>query len=174
MYEDVNGVRRNFNYNTLNQLDSSSDLSAGVAYEWDAEARLTAVSKGTARSEFRYDGLGPDWDCRETERECCYENTYLWCDSELCEARDSSGSTVLKRLFPQGETGGPRRLEPLFYQGPSWQYSQIWMDQASRNTVRLRPVWRADGSAGELQSTPGFAGYFVHAQSGLNLTLFRH
>jgi len=57
--EQIDSVRRESSYNAVNQLVafSNSPISS-VAYAWDAENRLAAITNGTHTSEFSYDGLG--------------------------------------------------------------------------------------------------------------------
>jgi len=105
LFEGTNGVPRSFTYNALNELVSSSDVNAtNTIYEWDAEQRLVAFNRGTRRSEFTYDGLGRRVRIVEKANGVVQGNTcFLWCETSICEARDSSGATVVRRLFPQGE-----------------------------------------------------------------------
>jgi YD repeat-containing protein len=83
-------------------FDANGNLAShGVrTFEWDARNQLTAVSEGTQRSEFNYDGqqrrvrlvekvsgvVATDWQ-------------FVWCGTALCEERDTSSGTVIKRFF---------------------------------------------------------------------------
>src|SRR5262249_55382481 len=102
--ENSNGVSRIFNYNALNQLVSDAGSAPDTAvYEWDAEERLTAITRGAARSEFGYDGL--DRRVGVTEKlngSIVSGHRYLWCGCELCEERDATGAVVTKRYLDQG------------------------------------------------------------------------
>ncbi|MBB5353982.1 YD repeat-containing protein [Haloferula luteola] len=101
--ETENGATQDFRYNALNQLDSTSLNLPETSYEWDAEDRLVAINQGTGRSEFEYDGLGRRVRIRELSNGSEVSNqTYLWCGLEICEERDSSGSSIQRRFLAQG------------------------------------------------------------------------
>src|SRR6202011_5267761 len=63
--EQINGNPNTAIFNNLNQIGPpfTYDADGGVlsdgarSYEWDAQDRLAAVSMGTHRSEFTYDGM---------------------------------------------------------------------------------------------------------------------
>jgi RHS repeat-associated protein len=176
LYEDINGVRRNASYNTLNQLNSSSDLNTNVAYEWDAEARLTAIIKGSVRSEFTYDGFGRR--IRIVEKEggnVVRDNTYLWCDAELCELRDSSGANVLKQIFAQGESVTGAVGTNFYFTRDHLGSIREVLDGSGSLVTRYdyAPFGSQQVIQESYKATDGFAGYFTHGPSGLNLTLFR-
>lgn len=103
--EEANGVRREFAYNALNQIVGLNGTAptAAVGYEWDAENRVVAITNANRRVEFGYDGLGRR--TRITERQgstVVSDRRYLWCDRQLCEERDATGSTVFKRYSRYG------------------------------------------------------------------------
>ena len=137
-----------FAYNVLNQLVSGSGVSNSVTYEWDAAHRLIAVNEGTHRSEFGYDGLDRRVHCVEKTNGVVASDTYfLWCDNELCEQRDSTGSNVVRRIFPQGEMiAGPGGANIFFTHDHLGKCAR--RNGCLRNTpraIRLRPVRPANG-----------------------------
>ena len=81
-------------------------------FEWDARNQLVAVSIGTHRSEFTYDGSYRR--VREIEREngvVQSDTRVLCCRREICEERQTDGSTVTRRAFALGEqVAGVSRL----------------------------------------------------------------
>ncbi len=171
--ESVGGTNREFLYNALNQLSSSSDTTlTNSSYEWDAAHRLVAIVSGAQRTEFGYDGQGRR--CRIVEKTnnlIQSERRYVWCGTELCEERDAS-DTVLRRFFGQGFTVGSAKY---FYTRDHLRSVREVVDAAGQ--VQSRYAYAPFGAPTALQenvaSPFGFAGYFRHQSSGLSLTLFR-
>ncbi|MCW1925039.1 hypothetical protein OKA05_20935 [Luteolibacter arcticus] len=93
-------------YNALNELNLTSSALAAKTYEWDAEDRLIAINQGSTRSEFTYDGVGRR--VRMVEKTSGVETTnqtYVWTGLEVAERRDTTGSLIQQRYYPQGFTG---------------------------------------------------------------------
>ena len=62
--------------------------SSTNSYEWDAADRLAAVTAGTNRIEFTYDGLGRRTQIVEKQNGWVVSTKkFLWCGMELCEER---------------------------------------------------------------------------------------
>jgi RHS repeat-associated protein len=175
--EDVDGARRSFNYNALNQLTSSSDSATNLAtYEWDAEARLSAVTHGINRSEFTYDGFGRRIRIVEKQNEIQVSAvSLLWCDAELCELRDDSGASVLRRIFPQGESLTSGITTKYYFTKDHLGSIREALDPTG--SVVSRYTYRPFGSQTPIldgfKPASGFAGYFEHRPSGLNLAVYR-
>ncbi len=157
-------------YNALNQVVASSDGALGnVSYEWDAEARLTAINSGIARSEFSYDGLGRRSRIVEkTNGVVQSEKRYAWCGAALCEERDATDA-VIRRFFAQGFTAGGSNY---FYtrdhlgsvrevvDGGGQVQSQYAYDPYGRRSALV-----------ENQPAPfAYTGHFYHPASGLFLS----
>ena len=67
---------------------------------------MVAVSNGTARTEFVYDGLHRIVVQKEYVSSTLVEETKIvWCGSERCEERVVSGPT--RKLFAHGEGSEP-------------------------------------------------------------------
>jgi len=175
LFEEINGARRTFSHNALNELTGSSDTNATSAtYEWDAEHRLIAINQGTNRSEFYYDGLGRRARIVEKQNGSIVTNSsFLWCGAELCEARDATGTTIAGRYFQQGiqEAGGA-----------NWFYTRDHLGSIREATdanggLNSRYKYAPYGQRTLIQeamSIPsGFTGHYIHARSGNYLTLFR-
>jgi RHS repeat-associated protein len=86
--------------------DANGNLTADGTrtFEWDARNQLLAVTVGTHRSEFAYDGL--QRRVREVEKENNVVQSdirVLWCGGEICEERAADGSTVTRRSFDFGQ-----------------------------------------------------------------------
>jgi YD repeat-containing protein len=97
---DLAGNRTN-EQAAIGQLPQTTDYEA---LEFDAVNRVTAVVKGTRRSEFFYDGLGRR--VRMVEREGATpvsDKRYIWDGGEIVEERDGQNSSVVtKRHFGAG------------------------------------------------------------------------
>ena len=104
--EQINGVQRLSYHNAQNQLTAiSNGVPSSVDYEWDATHRLVAINNGPHRTEFSYDGFSRRTRIVEKDNGIkLTDRRYLWCGAEICEERDSTGSTIRKRLYGQGES----------------------------------------------------------------------
>lgn len=173
LVEQVGGDRREFNYNALNELTSSSDASTStITYQWDAEQRLTAIIAGNSRTEFSYDGLGRR--CRIVEMingGLLAERRFIWCGFSPCEERNHS-DVAINRFFGEGEQ---QSGQSLFYTRDHLRSVREMSD--SRSNIRARYRYLSFGIAhrlqGDLQATFGFTGHFNHSQSSNVMTFSR-
>ncbi len=177
--EQINGVRRLFFHNAPNQLTAiSNGTPDSVDYEWDAAHRLVAITEGTHRTEFAYDGFSRRTRIVEKENGTVVtDRRYLWCGSELCEERDSTG-TVRKRFYGQGESIVAN--DAAF---PAGNYFYVRDHLTSVRTVvsqgsvlaetTYEPYGRAYLVSGTTGQAFGFGGYLNHSASGLSLAWFR-
>jgi RHS repeat-associated protein len=163
-----------FSYDSLNQLVSARDASPTQStYEWDAEQRLTAVVQGTKRSEISYDGFGRRARIREkVSGVVTNDTTFLWAGVEICESRDSTGSTTLRKLFPQGEVAGNNKY---FYTKDHLGSVREVVDSAGNvvSQYAYDPYGKRSVLAEAYAPMVGFAGYFIHAPSAINFAVFR-
>jgi RHS repeat-associated protein len=173
----TNGAQGQYYYNALNQITGSSVTFTNASYEWDAENRLTAINSGVTRSEFYYDGFGRRVEIVEkTNSVVAATNWFLWCGDQICDVRDSTESTVLRRLFFQGEavsaTNGVGTY--LYTRDHLWSVREA-VD--SNGVLRTRYDYDPYGTQIIIQESPkstfAFSGYFIHSTSALYLTLFR-
>src|SRR5262249_24466937 len=103
----VSGTTKSFTHDPNGNMTGDGTRT----FEWDAENRLTAVTSGTHRSEFSYDGLSRRIRIIEKENSVVTTDTrFLWCGEEVCEERDSTGATTTKRFFAQVEQQGTNTL----------------------------------------------------------------
>lgn len=167
-----------FSYNDLNQLVSGNgDLTNAATYEWDAAHQLTAINIGSHRSEFTYDGLGRR--VRIVERSnglVVADNYFLWCGAELCEERDGTGATVVRRFFPQGESIiGAGGTTNLFYTRDHLGSIREALDGTGMMQARYDydPFGQKTVLAENMIPAFGYAGYFQHTPSGLLLAFYR-
>lgn len=187
--ETIAGAQTNFVYNnSVNKLTSRSgaqgsatfthDLNGSLTadgtrtFEWDGANRLVAINIGTHRSEFSYDGIGRRTRIVEKQNSVITtDKRYVWCGGEICEERDSTGSTVQKRFFEQGVQDG----------GVNIHYTRDHLRSIREKTdinnfVTARYDYDAWGRQTVLtgsKDTFGYAGYFMHQASGLLLTWYR-
>ncbi len=143
-------------------------------FEWDPLNRLTAVTSGTHRSEFTYNGLSQRVKIVEKENGNVTSTKQLvWCprDAQLCEERDGSNN-VTKRFYPQGEQIG----------NSSYYYTKDHLGSIremtdSSGVVQARygydPYGRTTKVSGSLDADFGFTGQYYHQPSGLHLALYR-
>jgi RHS repeat-associated protein len=110
---DANGNAKTNNYEITNTgstgalaYDANGNLvSDGTrTFEWDARNQLVAVTAGTHRSEFTYDGQRRRVGHVEKENGVTQtEMKIVWCMRDRCEERGADGTTVNRRTFDNGE-----------------------------------------------------------------------
>jgi len=149
-------------------------------FEWDAADRLTAVVDGSRRSEFSYDGLGRRVQIVERRSGKVEGTTYLgWCDDEICVEYEQGGQLANKpllarQIFRRGflESDGPTaRFVARDHLGSIREVT----DQGGKVVGRYDydPYGVATRVHGEGETTFGYAGYYWHEPTGLNLTWYR-
>ena len=127
------------------------------------------------RSEFSYDGTGRRVEIVErnpTSLAILSDKRFVWCGTELCEERDSTGSTVTKRFFPKGEQ----------ISGTNYYFTQDHLGSAremtdTSGTVRAEydydPYGQKTKLSGDAVADFGFTGHYNHLNSGLSFALYR-
>lgn len=175
--ETLNGTTSSFAYNALNELNLASSTLDAASYEWDAEDRLIAVNKGTARSEFTYDGQ--DRRVRLVEKTngtVTSSVTYLWDGLEIAERRDGDGGTVQQRYFGEGFTGIANGPTGNFFYAHDHLGSVRELANAG-GAVQERIGYDAWGKPSFSNATPlssfAFTGHAWHQRSGLLLAPYR-
>jgi RHS repeat-associated protein len=156
---------------------SGNLLSAGArSFEWDALDRLVAITAGSHRTEFSYDALDRRTRIVEKENDVIVSDKRLvWCGEEICEERDVT-SSVTKRFLAQGETevaGGNEA--PYFYTKDHLGSVREMTDRNGNLVVGYDydPFGRMTKTSVNRNAAFGYAGYFTHTPSGLNLTKYR-
>src|ERR1017187_3376038 len=178
LQSQINGFTQQYSCNALNQLTATVPAKTNSAnYEWDAEQRLTAINQGANRSEFSYDGLGRRLRIVEkTNGVVQSDNYYLWSRNEICELRDASGATVLRRFFPQGEslvgaTGNTNYFYTRDHLGSVREALGANGSLATR--YNYGPFGQKTVIQETLQTTFCFTGDVIHQKSSLYLTMHR-
>jgi RHS repeat-associated protein len=168
-----NGIAETLTYDLNGNETSATTCCSTNTYEWDAADRLTAINSGANRSEFTYDGQGRRVQIAEKVGGSIVTATkFLWCGSELCEARDTSGSNVVKRFFGQGE---------------QISGSNYWFTRDHLGSVRelldptgviharydYDPYGRLAKVQGDVDADLTFSGSYRHQAGGLYFTMYR-
>jgi RHS repeat-associated protein len=100
---DVTASNQTFTYDANGNLTSDGTRT----FEWDGSNQLLAVTAGTHRSEYAYDGQQRRVHVAEKVSGVLQSEAYLvWCGTRICEERASDGTTVVRRAFEQGEQVG--------------------------------------------------------------------
>jgi RHS repeat-associated protein len=168
---------RDNNGNITSSTSPDGSGSPNTTYEWDAVDRLVGINIGTHRTEIQYDGLGRRVHLTEKDSgNIGNEKRFLWCGDELCEERDAGGSNTAKRVFVQGEQRIGSSDAGLYFYARDHLGSIRELTDAS-GTVRARYDYNIWGQrtkvSGNLDTDFGFAGFYLHAVSGLNFSRTR-
>ena len=140
------------------------------SYQWDCENRLIQINyPGSGNySAFSYDSNSHIAKINESSGAT---KQFVWCVGIMSEARDGSGN-VLNQYFCYGQT----------ISGNNYFYTQDLLASIreltdSSGNIQARysfdPYGRATKLQGTLSSDFQYAGYYIHAPSGLNLTSTR-
>jgi len=143
-------------------------------FEWDPLNRLTAVTSGTHRSEFSYNGQSQRVKIVEKDDgSVTSTKQFVWCsgDAQPSEERDGSNA-VTKRFYAQGEQIG----------NASYYYTKDHLGSIRELTdnsgaVQTRydydPYGRRTKLTGNVDADFGFTGHYYHQPSGLHLAQYR-
>lgn len=158
--------------------DANGNVTSNGAntYQWDAENRpIKTIRPGSGNyTEFVYDALGHKVkELEYVSSSLTSTKQNLWDGSvRVCEQRDASGN-VLKLCYSLGEkVGGVTKLHGLDHLGSVRDVvgpGETIEAQYSYSPFGQQVVLQGSASA----STFGYAGMYVHAPTGLNLTPYR-
>jgi RHS repeat-associated protein len=183
--QDVDGNAATNNYQVVvptgtsvtPSYDSDGNLTNngnGQTYTWDARNELLSITYASgATSSFTYDGLGRRVKIVEKNSSGTVTSTkqFVWIGSKMAEERDASNN-VTKRFFAQGEQ----------ISGTAYYYTRDHLGSIremvdNSGNIQARydydPYGRPTKISGSMDSDFQYAGYYEHAPSSLNLTLFR-
>jgi RHS repeat-associated protein len=174
---DQLGATTSFTYDANGNL--TSDGARG--FEWDARNQLLAVTVGTHRSEFTYDGLQRRVRMVEKEYGVTQSDAHvLWCETAICEERAADGTTVTRRAFGLGEPFGSAQGKQVagaarFFTADHLGSVREVTDSTGTLLARYAfdPWGRRALVAGTDVTTVGFTGHRQHGPSGLALTQYR-
>jgi RHS repeat-associated protein len=166
---DVTDAPKTFTYDANGNLTSDGTRS----FAWDARNQLVAVTVGTHRSEFSYDGL--QRRVRQIEKEngvTQSDSKLVWCKDEICEERAADGITVTRRPLSRGEQrSGVARLFTTDHLGSVTEVTDV--SAAALVRYELDPWGRRVVTAGAAATDVGFTGHDVHHAGGVLLAQYR-
>jgi len=179
-----NGPTQSLSYTSTNAITAGSynangspTALSGNSYKWDGANRVVSFfsSANNTASGFTYDGLGRLVRVVDTTGgTITADHSYTWCGSVRCPARDNtqSGSPVSTQYFDQG----------VIISGTSYYYVKDQLGSinelvTSSGSVASQYSYDPYGNrtviSGTLVSDFGYAGYFYHANSGLDFAMYR-
>jgi RHS repeat-associated protein len=172
---DVAGNRRS---ETAGGVAEQTPIADYEAAEWDALGRMTAVVKGTRRSEFQYDGGGRRVRITEKENNVVVSDSrYVWDGTGIVEERDARDNSLLKRFSGAGEEvfDAAGNSAKYFYATDHLGSVREVTDASGALTAAYDydPYGRGKQTLGTFRATFGYASYFRHGASKLWLTVFR-
>jgi RHS repeat-associated protein len=177
LLEVAGGITNTASYNALNQISASTATSGSRTNEWDAQDRLVAVTTGTQRTEFFYDGESRLAAIRQLSDGVQISfRRFLWSGDKIRQEREETGSTVIKRFFPQGfrMEAGPDAGSYYYTRDHLGSVRELTDAAGSlRSRYAYDPYGRQVKRAGDLEADFGFAGMFWTREAQLNLTWYR-
>jgi RHS repeat-associated protein len=179
-----NGATQSFAYTSTNSITSgtydangSPSVLSGKSYKWDRANRMVhfANTANNTGSTFVYDGLGRLVRVVDTHAGAITaDHSYTWCGNVRCLAHDNtqSGSPVSTQYFDQGAI-----ISGTSYYYVKDQLGSVTHLVTSTGSVASQYSYDPYGNrttvSGTVVSDVGYAGYFYHAVSGLEFTLYR-
>ena len=166
---DSTTEERTFTYDANGNLTTDDTRT----FEWDGRNQLVAVTTGTRRTEFAYDGLQQRVRVTQKEGGVTENDTrMLWCESEICEERASDGSAVLRRVFRHSEqvAGAPRFVE-RDHLGSVTELTDVTGAVMSR--YAYDPWGRRTLVEGTESTSVGYTGHQLYADGAVLLAQYR-
>jgi RHS repeat-associated protein len=163
---DVSDAPKTFTYDANGNLTADGTRTSA----WDARNQLVAVTVGTHRSEFTYDGWQRRVRIVETKATVVQSDTnVVWCGRDACEERIVGAETS------EYYADGFRRGTQSFFStrdrlGSVHEVTDASAAVASR--VDYAPFGVGTTLVGSAPAR-GFTGYVSHPPSGLNLATYR-
>lgn len=147
----------------------------GATYTWDGANRLATATVGAAPSTFTYDGLSHIARIVDTKAGAIVaDRAFTWCGDERCAAHDNTqgSSPVATRYFAQGVVDGGNAL--YYVRDLLGSVRQVVDTSGSlRAQYDYDPYGNRTKVSGDVETEIGYAGYYHHAASGLDLALYR-
>ncbi len=160
---------------TLTYDDNGNLTSDGTnSFAWDAENRLIQITYPSSgnNSAFTYDPFGRMVKIVETVASSVTSTKqHIWSGSTRCEERDGSGNAS-KQFFSRGQIDNSTSY---FYNKD--HLGSVWTMTDDSGDVQASYSFDPFGRTKTLESMQDsdfqFAGYYLHARSGLNFTRTR-
>src|SRR5262249_14899082 len=139
--------------------------------EWDADDRLVAITTGTHRTEFTYDGRDRRARMVDKDNGVIVRDAHLiWDGPDLVEERLSTGT--INRFFERGELDGTvARYSSYDHLASVREVLDSTGALLTRND--FDPYGRLTRVGGTEDSRFGFTRHYVHPASGLALPQYR-
>lgn len=144
------------------------------SYLWDAENRLVDIDyPGSGNnSQFTYDGLGHNVKIVENSGGSpTSTKQFVWCSDDRCEARDASSSPIAQYFYRGTKIGSSGYVYTRDQLGSVREV--LGTAGSTEAQYAYDPFGRKSILAETTPSDFGFAGMYLHVQSGLSLTKFR-
>lgn len=163
------GAATTFTYDANGNLASDGPRT----FEWDARNQLVAITVGTHRSEFSYDGEQHRVRIIEKENGLTQSDIQVvWCEKEICEERAADGVTVMRRPFGLGEqVAGATRFFASDHLGSVTDVTETSSGLVAR--YAFDPWGRRTLAAGADITGVGFTGHQWHSTGAVWLARFR-
>jgi RHS repeat-associated protein len=160
---------------TITNDANGNMTSNGVnAYLWDAENRLIQVTyPGTGNnSQFTYDPFAGLVKIVETSAgSITSTKQFVRCGSQMCEERNAS-SVITKQFFGWGQTLSG--TDYYYFRNHLGSVTDMFTSAGTVVAHYEYGMWGEPTQTVGTQSADfGYAGYYVHGPSGLNLTTYR-
>ena len=122
---------------------------------------------------FTYDGSGRRVGIVESHGSTVLTSkTFVWCGSQLCQQRDSTGHTVTNQFFTYGE-----QINGTNYYFTRDRLGSVREMTDSSGNIQANydydPWGRQTQIAGTLSADFGFTGFYMEKAAGLDLTWYR-
>ncbi|MBS1996705.1 MAG: hypothetical protein JSS86_10355, partial [Cyanobacteria bacterium SZAS LIN-2] len=144
------------------------------SFSWDAENRLTQITyPGTGNNtQFTFDGYsGLVKIVETTSSSVTSTKQFIRCGSKICEERNAGG-TLVKQFFRWGQTISATNY--LYTRDHLGSIRDMTDSSGAIQAHYEYDVWgQPTKTAGALDADFGYAGYYAHQRSGLNLTVYR-
>jgi RHS repeat-associated protein len=178
----ANGPAQSATYTSTNEIaggtydaNGSPTSLAGATYTWDAANRLVSATVNGIESNFTYDGKSRIVRIVEQQGgSTISDKAYTWAGTMRMLEHDNgaSGSPVSRQYFQQGVIAGGT---PYYY-GTDLIGSVRQLLDSNGSIVAQNeygPYGNRTRLSGSVDGDIGYAGYFDHAATGLDLTMYR-
>jgi RHS repeat-associated protein len=162
-----------------NTFDANGNMTSDGTntFKYDAENRNIEIDyPGSGNnSQFVYDGLGHRVAIVETRGGTVTSTKqFIWCWNQICEARDAS-STLLNQYVALGQANISGTASNYYY--ALNHLGSIYEVTDASGTKQAQYSYGPFGERNVISETVpsdfGYAGYYYHAPSLLNLTMYR-
>jgi RHS repeat-associated protein len=182
------GVGKTYSYD----LNGNMTMNGSQTYEWDAEDRLTAINNGSLRSEFSYDGFGRRVKIVEKNNGTVMDTKkFIWDGERMVQSIEGPDNPVPGNLvkfvsyYDEGCYVDQKIMSSDGFNevaGTAYYYTRDHLGSIremldNNGNIVARYDYDPYGRRTLVQGTDisdfGYAGYYVHQPSGLQMALYR-